>query len=72
MKLRSFHLMVPEIGKLPPENMTPKLISAVLASSTLKMTFISPNAEPCCVSGVTDLKYCRLARYWYPWMIFPC
>ena len=64
MKFRSFHFIVPEMGKLPPEKTTPKLMSAVLVSSRLKITFMRPNADPCCVSGLTVLKNWRFARYW--------
>jgi hypothetical protein len=56
-KLRSFHLMVPEMGKSPPEKVSPKLMSAVLVSSSAKITFMSPYSDPGCVSGVTALKY---------------
>ena len=63
-KLRSFHLIVPEMGKVPPEKTIPKLISAVLVSSMAKITFIRPFSDPGWVSGVTVLKYCRFCRYW--------
>ena len=60
-----------EAPALGPENMMPKLMSAVLVSSTLKTTFMSPNAEPWWRVRLHGLEVLQVRRgYWYPSMIF--